>query len=79
MAYQKLSPVTLIAALQDRVQTATGLKCYDHVPFNAKSPFYFVELVRTQPSNTKTMFRETIRYGRTALQKKVILPFRFMG
>lgn len=40
MAYQKLSPVTLIAALQDRVQTATGLKCYDHVPFNAKSPFF---------------------------------------
>ena len=58
MVYQKLSPVTLIAALQNRVQAATGLKCYDHVPFNAESPFYFAELVRTQPSNTKTMFRD---------------------
>lgn len=58
MAYMKLSPVTLIAAVQDKVQKLTGLKCYDHVPFNVPSPFYFAEITRILPANTKTMFRD---------------------
>ncbi|HIT65812.1 MAG TPA: DUF5072 family protein [Candidatus Merdisoma merdipullorum] len=58
MAYQKLSPVTLVAAVQKKIQVHTGLKCYDAVPKNAKSPFYFVEVTRILPANTKTMFRD---------------------
>ena len=58
MAYQKLSPVTLVAAVQEKVQSHTDLKCYDVVPENAKSPFYFVEITRILPDNTKTMFRD---------------------
>lgn len=58
MAYEKLSPITLIAAVQDKVEILTGLKCYDHVPPNEKSPFYFAELARILPANTKTMFRD---------------------
>lgn len=58
MAYQKLSPVTLIAAVQDKVQTLTRLRCYDHVETNAESPFYYAEVVRILPSNSKTMFRD---------------------
>ena len=58
MAYMKLSPVTLIAAVQDKVQKLTALKCYDHVPFNVPSPFYFAEITRILPANTKTMFRD---------------------
>lgn len=58
MAYQKLSPVTLMAAVQEKVQAHTGLKCYDAVPKNAKGPFYFAEITRILPVNTKTMFRD---------------------
>ena len=59
MAYQKLSPVTLVAAVQERIQENTGLRCYDAVPLNAESPFYFAEITRILPANTKTMFRDT--------------------
>ena len=58
MVYQKLSPVTLVAAVQEKIQLYTGLKCYDAVPLNAASPFYFVEVTRILPANTKTMFRD---------------------
>ena len=58
MAYQKLSPVTLIAAVQDKVEALTGLRCYDYVPLNEESPLYFVEITRIQPANSKTMFRD---------------------
>ena len=58
MAYQKLSPVTLIAAVQEKVEALTGLRCYDHIPLNEASPLYFAEITRIQPANSKTMFRD---------------------
>lgn len=58
MAYQKLSPVTLIAAVQDKVEAPTELRCYDHVPLNEESPLYYAEITRIQPANSKTMFRD---------------------
>lgn len=58
MAYQKLSPVTLVAAVQDKIETLTDLRCYDHVPMNEESPLYFAEIIRIQPANSKTMFRD---------------------
>lgn len=58
MAYQKLSPVTLIAAVQEKVESLTELRCYDHVPLNEESPLYFAEIIRIQPANSKTMFRD---------------------
>lgn len=58
MAYQKLSPVTLIAAVQDKVEALTGLRCYDHVPLNEASPLYFAEITRIQPANSKTMYQD---------------------
>ena len=58
MAYQKLSPVTLIAAVQDKVESLTELRCYDHVPLNEASPLYFAEIIRIQPANSKTMYRD---------------------
>lgn len=58
MAYQKLSPVTLIAAVQDKVEALTELRCYDHVPLNEASPLYFAEITRIQPANSKTMYRD---------------------
>ena len=58
MAYQKLSPVTLIAAVQKKVEALTELRCYDHVPLNEESPLYFAEITRIRPANSKTMFRD---------------------
>ena len=58
MAYQKLSPVTLVAAAQGKIKALTGLRCYDHVPLNEPSPFYFAEITRIQPANSKTMFQD---------------------
>lgn len=58
MAYQKLSPVTLIAAVQDKIESLTDLRCYDHVPLNEESPLYFAEITRIQPANSKTMYRD---------------------
>lgn len=58
MAYQRLELTTLIASIQSKIQAHTGLKCYDAVPENAPSPFYFAEVIRATPANTKTMFRD---------------------
>lgn len=58
MAYQKLSPVTLVAAVQDKIETLTDLRCYDHVPLNEAGPLYFAEITRIQPANSKTMYRD---------------------
>ena len=58
MAYQKLSPVTLMAAVQDKIERLTDLRCYDHVPMNEESPLYFAEITRIQPANSKTMYRD---------------------
>ena len=58
MAYQKLSPVTLIAAVQEKVEALTGLRCYDHVPLNEASPLYYAEITRIQPANSKTMYQD---------------------
>ena len=58
MAYQKLSPVTLMEAVQDKIERLTDLRCYDHVPMNEESPLYFAEIIRIQPANSKTMFRD---------------------
>ena len=48
MAYQRIGLTTLIASIQDKIQTRTKLKCYDSVPGNAPSPFYFAEVINTR-------------------------------
>ena len=54
---QQFSVVDLMAAIKHHVEDKTGLKCYDAVPKNAVSPFYFMEFVNTRPAHTKTSFR----------------------
>ena len=58
MSYQKLGLTDLIAAVQKKVTEKTGLPCYDHVEKNTPSPFYFAEVIRITPANSKTMFRD---------------------
>ena len=60
MSYQKLNLTDLIAAIQEKVEAKTGLRCYDHVDLNTESPFYFAEVVRLTPANSKTMYRDNI-------------------
>lgn len=56
--YTQLSFLDLIAAVQEKVEDKTELKCYDAVPDNASSPFYFAEVVGKRPAHTKTMWRD---------------------
>ena len=58
MAYERLSPTALMAAIQSKIEEKTGIRCYDYVALNTPSPFYFAELVRSTPANSKTMFRD---------------------
>ena len=45
----------LLAAVIARVETGTGLRCYDAVPDGAAAPFYSVQLTAKRPGSTKTM------------------------
>lgn len=56
--HKRLGLVDLISATQLKVEDKTGLKCYDAVPSNAPSPFYFAEVVQKKADNTKTMLRD---------------------
>ena len=60
MAYQKLGLTDLIAAIQKKINEKTDTPCYDHVEKNTPSPFYYAEVVRIAPANSKTMYRDNI-------------------
>ena len=56
--YKQLGLVDLIHGIQAKVEQKTGVKCYDAVPRNAPSPFYFAEVIGKRPAHTKTMYRD---------------------
>lgn len=56
--YKQLGLVNLIRGIQAKVEEKTGVKCYDAVPRNAPSPFYFAEVIGKRPAHTKTMYRD---------------------
>lgn len=56
--YTQLGLVDLISSIQRQVQEKTGLRCYDAVPLNAPSPFYFAEVIGKRPAHSKTMWRD---------------------
>lgn len=56
--YKQLGLLDLIHAIQAKVEEKTGLRCYDAVPNNAPSPFYFAEVIAKRPAHTKTMYRD---------------------
>ena len=55
---KQLGLVDLIHGIQAKVEEKTGVKCYDAVPRNAPSPFYFAEVIGKRPAHTKTMYRD---------------------
>ncbi len=56
--YKQIGLTDLISAIQKKVQDNTGAKCYDAVPDNAPSPFYFAEIIGKRPAHSKTMWRD---------------------
>ena len=50
--------VDLISAIQKKVEERTELRCYDAVPINKPSPFYYAEVVGKRPAHSKTMWRD---------------------
>lgn len=56
--YKQIGLTDLISAIQKKVQDNTGTKCYDAVPDNAPSPFYFAEIIGKRPAHSKTMWRD---------------------
>lgn len=55
---QKLSFTTVLAAVIKKVEENTCLRCYDGVPNNAPTPFYFAEIAGQIPDPSKTMWKE---------------------
>ena len=58
--YQKINLNDFLAVIIKRIEAQTGSRCYDAVPENAPSPFYFVEVTGVRPSDTNTSFRDVI-------------------
>lgn len=52
---QRLSIGAFIGYLIDHIEDRTALRCYDD-PNNKESPFYSVQIVKTEPADTKTMY-----------------------
>lgn len=53
--YKRLSIAEFLGCLIDAIEERTGTKCYD-VPDNKPSPLYSVEVIKTEPQNTKTAY-----------------------
>lgn len=69
MAYKQLGIIDLISAIQKKIEQSTGIRCYDVVPQNAPSPFYFVEVIGKRPSHSKTMWCDTFTVWIHAIAK----------
>ena len=52
---KRLGIAQFIACLIRHVERRTGFRCYDD-PDGMPSPFYAVQLLKSEPSDTKTMF-----------------------
>lgn len=74
--YKQLGLVDLIKAVQSKVENKTGIKCYDFVPENVPSPFYFAEVIGKRPAHSKTMYRDifTVWVHAIAEPKKSSIP-----
>ena len=56
MMLKRMNITDLMKAVQTQIKANTGLPCYDSVPANAESPFYYMSYAGSQPADTKTMY-----------------------
>ena len=55
---QKLSFISILAAVIQKVEANTVLRCYDAVPKDGSLPYYHVEPFGTLPEKSKTMQKD---------------------
>lgn len=48
----------LIKGVIEKVESKTGIRCYDEVPKDAVAPFFFAEFTGREEQNTKMAFRD---------------------
>ena len=77
--YTQLGLLDLIAAVQEKVEDKTGLKCYDAVPDNASSPFYFAEVVGKGQPTQKQCGGIYLQFGFMRLRNQQILLYLYIG
>ena len=53
---KKLSILDMHAAMKNRIEAGTTLKCVDDVAVNEKAPFTHLDVLSILPKNTKTMY-----------------------
>lgn len=58
---KRLGFAELHKAIADKIETKTGLRCYDVVPDDASIPFYFLQIAETRQENTKTMYGDVFQ------------------
>lgn len=68
--HMQLGLVDLVSAVISKIKENTDLKCYDAVPKNAVSPFYFVEVAGSTPVQSKTMFIDSFTVWIHCIAKK---------
>lgn len=56
--FQKLSFISVLKAVIDKVESNTNLKCYDAIPADAELPFYHAEMLGSIPEKSKTMEKD---------------------
>ncbi|MCO7125115.1 DUF5072 domain-containing protein [Sporolactobacillus shoreicorticis] len=56
--YQKLSFTDVLAAIIQKIEANTDLRCYDSIPENAPVPFYHAEMLGSIPEKSKTMMKD---------------------
>ena len=79
---KRMNLTDLFKSVRTQIQDKTGMKCYDAVPDNAQSPFYYMELSGNSPADTKTMFVQ--RYSKyiqmleESLTEDIKIPCEFI-
>jgi len=55
---QKLSFISVLSAVIQKVEANTGLRCYDAVPKDNPVPYYHAEMLGSIPEKSKTMQKD---------------------
>lgn len=67
---QRLSIASFLGLLIDHIEGRTGKRCYDD-PDGKPSPFYSVQIVKSGPANTKTMYVDSYEVWIHCISKPV--------
>ncbi|MCG4732711.1 DUF5072 domain-containing protein [Casaltella massiliensis] len=60
MIYQRINLNDLISAVETQVKERTGVECSSQIRETAGEPYYYIQVVKTQTTGSKTSYCETI-------------------